>query len=149
MKFNWGHGLTIAIIVSSLGFIFLVYKSTNQKIDLVTEDYYPKGLVYDKEIEKLKNASLLPEKVGIEAQQNVLLVKFPTSAFVDKKPKGTIYFYYPGAKEADKSISILVDSNNLQTIALGDFAKGKCEIRIDWQTDSVEYLQKESIFIAN
>ena len=58
IKWNWGTKLVIAIILF-MGFIFvLVYLSTQNTIDLVERDYYPKGLKYQNRIEEIKNASM-------------------------------------------------------------------------------------------
>ena len=52
MKFNWGHGIVVTMGIAMSLILVLVYFSYQQTIDLVTEDYYPKQLVYENQIDK-------------------------------------------------------------------------------------------------
>ena len=50
---NWGHKIIAVYVVFIAGMIFLVFKSSRQNIELVTEDYYAKELVYQQKIDEL------------------------------------------------------------------------------------------------
>ena len=63
IQFNWGTGILLVIIVFFGLMIAMVVFSMNQEVNLVSPDYYPKGIDYDKQIEKTKNLQLLGSKV--------------------------------------------------------------------------------------
>ena len=57
MKFNWGTGIFISIIIFFIAiFIFLYIAFTNEN-DLVENDYYPQEIEYQNRIDKVQNQS--------------------------------------------------------------------------------------------
>lgn len=149
MKLNWGTGLLIAIIISSLGIILLVALSAREKIDLVTEEYYPRELKYELEIEKLKNTRSLNKGIEIKQFPDSIIMHFPPIADLPEKIEGEILFYFPSDKYGDRTEAVQLDSKFCQKFKPQDFKPGKYEIIIDWKLEGKEYLQKELIFISN
>ena len=60
LKFNWGTGIFIFIIIGILWYIFLVIFSMKQDFYLVEDDYYSQGINYDKHIEKIIRDNKFP-----------------------------------------------------------------------------------------
>jgi hypothetical protein len=147
MKINWGNGLLIAILVSSLGIVFLVILSSKENIDLVTEEYYPRELVFDQQIDKLKNTRDLQQKVIIEETADSILIRFPCTVANADWVEGEIWFYYAANKQADKKITIELNDAYIQKFALTEFTRGKCEIIIDWTDGKLGYMQQEILFL--
>ena len=46
MKFNWGTGIVIFITQFVVSMSAMVFKASQQNVDLVTEDYYEKELAF-------------------------------------------------------------------------------------------------------
>lgn len=149
MKFNWGHGIFLTIIICSSGILLLVYLSYQQKIDLVTEEYYPKELVYEDQISKIKNSNALAEKISIERKNDSLLLTFPKIAVTADSIKGEIWFYFPSDKAEDKKMKIEPSENFIQSINLSNFKAGKYEIIFDWRVEQTKYFQKELFLFQN
>jgi len=147
MKFNWGHGLLIAIIVCTGGLLLLVFLSSRQKVDLVTEEYYPKELVYEEEIQKLKNTNSLTERIEVEVGSDSLHIRFPDISLPFDSISGEIWFYFPADKTADNRNAVRLSEKYEQSFSLSLFRKGKYEVIIDWQAGQTNYLQKEIVFI--
>jgi hypothetical protein len=55
---NWGYKIAITFILFGALIIFMVVKSFQQNIDLVTDDYYQEELKYQQQIDKLENTLL-------------------------------------------------------------------------------------------
>jgi hypothetical protein len=144
IKWNWGTKLTIAIILF-MSFIFtLVYLSTQNSIILVEKDYYPKGLVYQKRINSIKNAKAYHQKLEVRQARDRLTVKIPGSS----PDSGNITFYRPDqekindlviAFERNKPISVSVSKNKLK--------KGIYVLKLSWWQKSKEHYIEEKIFI--
>ena len=78
IKFNWGTGITIVIILF-LGTVFWrIYLASEVKINLVSKDYYPKGLEYKSQIDREANNSALSEKATVEKVSDVVTVTLPS-----------------------------------------------------------------------
>jgi hypothetical protein len=145
MKFHWGHGLLIAIIISVLAISFLVFLSSRERIDLITEDYYPKGLKYDLQIEKIKNTNSLDKKLWIEIRDS-LIISFPQIVRSPDSIEGEIWIYSAADKFADKKLKIELNESFYQAIDLKQFHLAKYEIIVDWKANGKEYYQNEPFF---
>ena len=56
---SWGYKILGVYLVFVTGIVFLVIKSSNQKVDLVTKDYYEQELMYQDKINETARASKL------------------------------------------------------------------------------------------
>lgn len=60
MKFNWGHGIALSLILF-IGFIaYLVRGTFQERIDLTSEDYYQREVDFDQE----RHALIAGEQLG-------------------------------------------------------------------------------------
>ena len=66
IKWHWGTGILIAIILFIGLMITLVFLSSRQEFHLVEKDYYPKALEYQQQIDKEQNSLKLSEKVLVK-----------------------------------------------------------------------------------
>lgn len=146
MKFNWGHGILLVILLSMAGFLTLVFISTNERIDMVTEDYYPKELKYDEQIEKIKNYNALLNKVEITLEES-LLIKFPDDIANADAISGLVHLYRPSDKDLDIEKEIKLDEAYRMTISKQDLKSGKYELIIEWQANGQPYLTKQAVYI--
>ena len=148
MKFNWGHGLLIAIIVCTGGILLMVYLSSKQKIDLVADDYYPKGLVYEEIISKMKNTNTLPTRVRVFNDEDSIHIRFPGICEHADSIQGEIWFYFPADKDYDWKTGISLRNNFTQSFDMSRFRKGKYTLFIDWSAQEAEYFQREVVFLG-
>ena len=64
MKFNWGTGIAIFLILFIGALIWVLYQSRQVDNSLVSDTYYQEDLMYQKKYEKLENYAKLTEKVN-------------------------------------------------------------------------------------
>ena len=94
MKWNWGTGIFI-VIVLFLGACFaFIFYAQHQKWSLVEEDYYPKELRHEEKLVKMRNANALTAQLQIKLENSNLAVQFPHD-FHGKTLTGTIDIYRP------------------------------------------------------
>ncbi|TRX71347.1 FixH family protein [Carboxylicivirga sp. M1479] len=146
MKFNWGHAIILVIVTGVMGFLTLVFLSTREKIDMVTEDYYPKELQYDDQIKKIKNYNALVTKVKISSNGEIN-IHFPNDIADANGITGLIHFYRPSNKELDVEQEIQLNDDYAMTIPKTQFKNGKYEVIIEWQANNQAYLTKQDIYI--
>lgn len=79
MKFNWGTGITIFIVLFVVSMSAMVFKASQQNVDLVTEDYYEKELAFqdlkDKEALVLSH---FKEQISYKIENDKLQLIFPS-----------------------------------------------------------------------
>ncbi len=147
MKFNWGHGIILVLVLAVSGFLFLVFITTRERIDMVTEDYYPKELKYEDQIKKSKNYNALSQKVKVEINDQQVLIQFPKEAGRAEEIEGVVHFYRPSDKYLDIEEDIDLDSAFSATFSKGDFKEGKYELIIEWKVGEKAFLTKQDIYI--
>ncbi|MBR8535480.1 FixH family protein [Carboxylicivirga sediminis] len=146
MKFNWGHGIFLVIVLAVAGFLSMVFITTRERIDMVTEDYYPKELRYDDQIEKIKNYNALSKKVEVTLG-DALYIQFPDNIANAPDINGLVHLYRPSDKDLDIEKGIQLDSSYAMSIPLSDLMSGKYELIIEWQANGQPYLTKEVVYV--
>ena len=124
------------------GILFLVYKSSNQKIDLVTTDYYAKELKYQQRIDETKRVDSLSESVKYEIKGNKFIVIFPKD-FSGKALSGEVVLYCPSDEDKDvkQNFSVL---DTTVTVPIHEAYKGFYELHLSWKDgESVIILKKK------
>lgn len=146
-KFNWGTGILITIIVFMVITIGTVVFLMNQDVDLVTSDYYNKGIQHQTQIERVNRTNEMVEKVSINQGNGFVVFNFPKT-LSQESFKGTIQFYRPSDSKKDFSIPLSIDTSGQQIISTQSIAKGYWKVKVDWTQDAIEYY-KESSFVIN
>lgn len=121
----------------------MVYKATQQNIDLVTTDYYAKELVYQERIDEAKRTSLLSASVTIVKKQRQLEVSFPKE-FLNKKITGSVKIYFPADEKKD-AVKGFETANNMVEMAIPEKNKGFHYVQISWVADGLNYYYEQKI----
>jgi len=142
---NWGYKILIVYGCFVVGIIFMVFKSSNQKMDLVTTDYYGKELKYQQIIDQSKRANELSEAIQYKINDNRLSIVFPKD-FAGKNITGTVELYYPADENKDlkKEFSL---KDSMFSMPVGTANKGLYELHISWQADGKDYYFEKKIII--
>lgn len=146
-KFNWGTGILITIILFMLIVISTAVYLMNQDVDLVTNDYYNKGINHQQQIDRMNRTNAMDDEVQISPENGYLKLKFPKS-YAQKSFNGTIQFYRPSDSKKDFALSISIDTSAQQIIPVQNLEKGYWKVELSWTQDSLEYY-KESSFVIN
>lgn len=142
---NWGYKIMAVYLVFVTGIAVMVYKSSSQKIDLVTPDYYARELKYQERIDAIQRTEALPDKVTCEVKETHITILLP-AAFASTEIKGHVLLYYP----ADKSKDIRRDfatNNRKAVIEIPSSVKGAYLLQASWIKEGLEYYYEQTIFL--
>ena len=142
MKFNWGTGIFIFIILFFIAIFSFVFYTTTHEVNLVEQSYYPRGLEYDAQQEKMNNTAGLAQKIRFEKSKEVLRILFPDFLNEDSV-SGTIRLYRPSDYKKDILFNIQLDSASSQIIPAEGLLPGKYIIKVDWSHMGINYYQEE------
>ena len=145
-RFNWGTGIFIFIALFLLVNAFVIYKSFQQRNDLVVEEYYPQGLEYQKQIDRFAKANALSERITITQDSLGLMITYPID-LKEKEVKGEVVFFRPSDENADFHDSIRFDTAMIQRIPVEKFIRGKYVAKFFWKMDGKEYANESSVFL--
>jgi hypothetical protein len=147
LKFNWGTGIVLALIVMIGGMIFLVSIALRQDYDLVESDYYQKSVDYQKHIDEVKNTEALPEKVRFEQTTDSLKLAFPSLSLVDDY-SGEIHFYSPVEEKRDETVKLKLNNQFIQAIDLKNLKSGRYTVKLNWTANKQSYYQEQEITVG-
>ena len=142
---NWGHKIIVVYVVFVAGMLFLAFKSSTQNIDLVTEDYYAKELVYQQKIDESKRAASLSAPVEIKLINHALTINFPKD-FAAKKITGDATLYCPSDEKKDMNQQFMV-TDTAVSIVVPDNYHGLNYVKINWAVEGVNYYYEQKIII--
>jgi len=145
-KFNWGHGLAMALALFVIFISFFVYKTlADPEYDhsLVSEEYYKEELHYQDEIDKLDNAAKLEHDVNIKQTSKGIELQFPIG-FDYKKINAYLKLQRPANEELDIEKEIKLDSLTY-LIPHNLLVKGRYNLKLDWESNSIKYQLKKKI----
>lgn len=146
MKINWGTGLVIGMVLF-IGFImfFVVQIMTDKQYDydLVTEDYFGKELVYQKELDALENSNTLEHNLSSKRTEKGWEITFPEE-IEPSEISGTVLLYRPSSKKLDFELPIVL-TDGVLLIPDEKMVGGRWVTKVNWNYKGKDYLYNEEI----
>jgi len=145
-KLNWGQSLFLALALFVLFIGSFVYKTlvkSEYNHTLVSEEYYKEEINFQQEIDRLNNATNLAQNLVVNNTSNGLELVFP-STFDYTKITANLKLQRTADKNFDITKPITLDS---LTYLIPDklLIKGRYNLKINWEYDSISYQLKEKI----
>ncbi|MDZ7716771.1 MAG: FixH family protein [Balneolaceae bacterium] len=146
--FDWGKGLTVAIILFICTTLGIVAYIVSLDYYMVTDNHYEKAENYQDHINRVEQTGALQDPIVIEflKEESIISVQFPSS-FSKAKVTGKIELYRPNNPGLDKILALDLDENFIHRVSTKGLAKGKWLVKITWSSDAKEYYKEKSIFI--
>lgn len=122
---NWGKGLIIGM-VCFIGFIMtMVIIMMNQKVDLVTDNYYLKELEYDKTYDAESTYASAREAIVVHIDNGYLVLEIP-KAFQEDTISG--YLFRPNNSAND--LHWAIKPNDRIQLPMKQLPKGRYELTL-------------------
>ena len=139
--FGWGKGITIALGTFMVFIIVLATILMSKGVDLESEDYYQREMVYEEEIQAIKNANNLDEKINVKLDNEYLIIQIPEGKFEGVR----VELLRPNEKDDDKLYDI--PDSRIFMIEKSELKMGQYNVTISYLESGNVCLQKEKIFI--
>src|SRR6266498_934094 len=89
---SWGIRITILYSAFVVMILFLVFRTMNEKVDLVTPDYYRDELKFQGQVDRQNESASLHEQPVVSVTGKNVMLRFP-GAVAGATISGTIKFY--------------------------------------------------------
>ena len=142
---NWGAKIVVVYVVFIAGILFMVFKSSSEKADLVTDDYYAKELKYQEKIDETNRVQALSAPIEFNIKDNEVIIRFPKD-FAGKRLTGEAVLYCPSDKNKDVKESFSVQDEPVK-IGIPTKNKGLHKLHLSWKEGTITYYFEEKIFI--
>lgn len=147
MKLNWGWRIALLYGGFVVLIITMVCLAMNQKVDLVTSDYYEQELKYQEKIDKTKRTLELSESLTWNLSTDGLFLKFPKQ-FKNQVVKGTVYFFRPSDESMDTRVKFVVnDTSGTVVVPTNKLRPGVYKMQIDWDGKNESYFNEGTLKI--
>ena len=146
MKMSWGTRIVILIALFFVLMAVMVYISFNQRVDLVTKNYYEKELQFQNDIDKKQNTLALSQQVDIEQSLGKIAIHFPVQE-VGTGIKGDIHLYRASDARIDKVFPVQVDSAGNAAVPLTNIRPGSWKVIVNWRAHGKDYISEKILMI--
>ncbi|MDX1640407.1 MAG: FixH family protein [Balneolaceae bacterium] len=147
-KFNWGNGIFLAVTIFIIATLSVVSYIISLDFYLVSNNHYEEGVNYQETIDNKMRAENLENPVVVLFDESTTSIKIIFPDEIRREPlSGNIMFYRPNNPELDKKYELNLDIDGLQTIPVNEFEKGRWKLSVEWEADSLKYLEEKNIFI--
>jgi hypothetical protein len=143
MKMNWGAGIAILYIGFVAMILVLVFMSTRQKIDLVTDQYYAEELRFQDKINKTERARHLTEPLQWEVSEKGIAIHYP-KMFSEKNISGNVKLYCPSDNNKDLFFTVQTQDHT-QLITADQIPDGRYYLQIDWKNGTETYWNEDLV----
>jgi len=137
MKINWGYTIVAVYSVFIVGILFMVYRSSLEKKDLVSENYYAEELKYQEIIDQSANTASLSSVIKTEVKKGKIQLSFPLE-FNESIYKGTWKLYCTADRSKDVSGNCEI-AGAKSTISYNATVKGIFQLQLTWIKDGKKY----------
>jgi len=143
---NWGHKITIVIVIFLVGMLGMVYYASLQTNEMIDDQYYQKEMVYQQVIDAQQNLQDISDDNLVSQTMYEVVFTLPPGTF-EKLEKGNIELLRNDAKSKDVQLAIVPNGSNRRVISKSTLSKGVYKARIRWTSDHKEFYKEESVYV--
>lgn len=143
MRLNWGTGIALAYTVFAVATMGFAVFAMDQKVELVSEDYYQRAMHHDDRMAAVANAEALGRAFRLDADDRQLTLTWTTAR--PDRGAGTVTLYRPSDAGADRSIPLDPDASGAQRIALAGLAPGRWLVQVQWRAGERQYYVERTL----
>jgi hypothetical protein len=136
MKFNWGTGIAIFLVLFLGAAAAFIIFAINQDVSLVHKDYYEKGVDYSEQMNVTSRSAIFREKIQVVTGSNGITVALD-SALAVSIDSGKVVLYRPSDKNLDLEMP-LVKPGPVE-ISADKLEHGRYILKTSWYTNGLKY----------
>jgi nitrogen fixation protein FixH len=141
MKFHWGTGLVIAMLLFMTYILYFVYRSFQHDVNLVSTDYYEQEIAHESHIEKQKNEMALAEKILVQVNEDVVKIIVP-EAYAQRVNNAEVHFFRPSSDKYDVKMKLPQQDSGIFEITKTHFIPGRYRLKLQWQMEEKAYYKE-------
>ncbi|SFP73297.1 FixH family protein [Parafilimonas terrae] len=137
---NWGHKLAIVFVGFAVLIGTLVYKCTQHKFDLVSDDYYNQELKFQDKIDGSKAAAAI-SPVKISQTPGDIFIQMPEE-MKGLSLEGDVWLYCASDAANDVKLPLSLDANGIMEINKQKVPGTNYTVKISWNSSNNKYYKE-------
>jgi hypothetical protein len=143
---SWGIKITALYLGFVALIVTLVIISMNQKVDLVSKDYYQQEIKFQERIDATQNASETVKQITFSNVDKKIIFDYEPD-ILSKDFSGEIVFFRPSDADKDVKVKMNPDVDGIQIIDASSFMHGMYKVQISWNNYGKKYYKEDVLFI--
>lgn len=145
MKFNWGTGILLFLILFlSAATVFIVF-AMRQDVDLVYDDYYEKGVDYSSQMEVDSRSAGFGDSIQTHMDEKLIYIDIESS-ITSGIDSGNLLLFRPSSSSLDVSFPFEQIESPLM-IPKTELFPGRYILKIHWYARGLKYQVDKTIII--
>lgn len=137
MKFNWGTGILVVLVLFLLASAAFIIFALSQDVNLVHKDYYEKGVDYTEQMNITSRSAQFGNSIQIDQQKELLQVLFDASVAA-KIDSGMVLLYRPSNSNQDVFYPMIFSDSSLK-IPKEKLIPGRYIMKMSWYSGGLKY----------
>jgi hypothetical protein len=137
MKFNWGTGILIFLILFLAACTAFIIFAMSQDVNLVHKDYYEKGVDYTDKMNTDARSTQFSDKIQIDYNDEYLLIDFEDS-MIANIDSGKVLLYRPSNSNQDVLFPMTF-SESVIKIPKENLITGRYILKLSWYSEGIKY----------
>lgn len=147
IRWHWGHSIATIYTVFAASTVGFVVYAMEQRVDLVSDDYYEKSIALDARRSAEANVRALGDGFAIITPESgrSVSVRWPVGALAGAA--GTLTLYRPADATADRHIAMAPDATSEQTMSLAGLAPGRWMLQVEWTAGTRAFYAEHEVIV--
>ena len=145
MKFNWGTGILIFLILFLAACAVFIVFAMRQDVGLVHQDYYEQGVDYTNQMKVDARSLVFKDSIQTRIDEESLIIAFGTSLAAEIDSVHVLLFR-PSSSNLDVKLSIGQFEDALQ-IPKSKLVHGRYILKLSWYSRGLKYEIDKTVFI--
>jgi hypothetical protein len=145
-RFHWGKGVLCVIVLFVLGVAAMVFTAFTNRVDLVSDDYYQRGVQYEEHLTVLRRSEAMADSVVIEACPGGIEIRF-SRGVTRRLSEGRIVLYRPSNRRLDRILSVALDSAGHQRVPMLPRDAGMWRVQLSWVAESLDFTKEAAVVV--
>lgn len=145
MKFNWGTGILIFLILFLMAAAAFIIFAMRQDVNLVHKDYYEKGVDYTEQMDVISRSEPYREKIKVKQDETGLLIAID-SALAVTIDSGKVLMYRPSGSNQDLEYLLEKPVGNI-FISSDNLIGGRYILKSQWFTGGIRFETEQPVIV--
>jgi nitrogen fixation protein FixH len=147
LKWHWGWGIAAVYTVFASATLGFAVFAMDQRVELVSGDYYQRALQHDQRMAAEANAAALEDgfRVDVVAAKPTLVLQWLTAR--PARGGGLLTLYRPSDDSKDRAIAVAPDSSGIQLVPLAGLTPGRWVAQVQWRANGRDYYVERNVIV--
>jgi hypothetical protein len=145
MKFTWGTGILVFIILFLLAAALFITFAMRQSVNLVHDDYYEQGVDHMDQIRVTARSAAYQDSIHTRLGKEFLNISYATHLF-PKTDSGGVLLYRPSDSKLDVYVPLDVKAGEMN-IPRTTLVTGRYILKLHWYAEGLKYEVEKDIYV--